>query len=447
MRGGIIEAGRSAEPLHPWHLPLQGGIHLEALGVRIVETIVQQRVGRAFALLPCGPCSRTCRHVVSVHHRVKHAVARSRFLLVADVAVQVEGKLQTLVLEHIGIRVQDDIVLRIAVGLAQTLLVQIAHAGVVLDALATATQTYVGLVHRLCVVEHLPRVVGTVIVLDIAALCHIGIKEVINLIQCVAHVVLLVHHVHDFRVAVATLVQIAHIVLGELCVVIGHRLVVIGQCYRVAFQGILVAVHHLRTVSWGHDGHLLVKGDFRGALRTALGLHHDYTVGGTRSIDCRGSSILEYGHVGDVVRTQTAEEVFTLTGVEHHVIDYIQDVASTTYPDFGFLTWCSRALLCKHTGHTSTESFCHRGDRQLGNGSYVYDRGRCRHGLGLLYTAVTCYHYFAQCGQVFLQCHTDILAVPCDGFSHVTDTGDFQLYSFSHLGEAEVSVKVSDRTR
>ena len=65
----------------------------------------------------------------------------------------------------------------------------------------------------------------------------------------------------------------------------------------------------------------------------------------------------------------------------------------------------------------------------------------------LLYTAVTCYHYFAQCGQVFLQCHTDILAVPCDGFSHVTDTGDFQLYSFSHLGEAEVSVKVSDRTR
>ena len=64
---------------------------------------------------------------MSVHNAVECTVTVARLLLVADIAVDVECKLEALVLQKVGIGVEHYVVLSVAVVVAQTLLVEIAH--------------------------------------------------------------------------------------------------------------------------------------------------------------------------------------------------------------------------------------------------------------------------------------------------------------------------------
>ena len=127
MRSGVVHTGCCRESLHPRQVPLQRSVHLETLGVVVLESVVQERFCRVLTSIASRPRGRTCRHSVSVHYAVECTVTVARLLLVTYVAVDVECELKALVLQKISIGVEHYVVLGVAVVVAQALLVKIAH--------------------------------------------------------------------------------------------------------------------------------------------------------------------------------------------------------------------------------------------------------------------------------------------------------------------------------
>ena len=442
---GEVHTRAGGESFHPRHIPLQCGVHLETVSLRVIEAVIQQRLGRTLFRQSRTPCLRSGRHGMPVHRLCKH-ITYSRLVAVRRMAVQVEGEFQALVLQQIGIRIQDDVDLLVVVRVADTFLLQITQAGIVLDALATAPHAQVGLVHRLHVVEHIPRIVSGIIVLDVSALSGKRVEKVVDLIHRIVHAVLLVHHVHDAVTVVSLLPQVTHVILRHFRVVVARILLTGRELHLIACLRILVSTHALRTVGRGHGRELLAECDGRRTFRTTLGGDHHYTVLCTRTVNRGSGRILQHRHGRDIVRTQAAEELVTLVILHHHIINHIKDLLTTTDPDTDVLTRGTGGLLRDHTGHTTSQTFRHGGNREFRQLFHLHYRCGSGHGLGFLYATVTGHHHFVQHLFVTAQCYADRVSVPFHLHGLITDKRDLDHIPLLHIRKREFSVHVGEST-